>query len=424
MAKTPKILSSILAVCLCWPGVHASVAQGDAGAWRTRAPLPTPRQEMPHVVLGGKVYVPGGIDAERLGTDVVEVYDPTADAWTSAAPLPLAMHHLAAAAVDGKLYVLGGYQGNGFSPTNRVFAYDPAADAWEEKAPMPTARGAHVAVAYVGKIYVVGGASFSEARALNEVYDPATDTWATLAPMPTAREHLSAALVDSLIYVAGGRVSVGFGLENLRSLEAYSPATDTWHTLAPMPTARGGLAAAAAGGRLYVFGGETFEDFADVFSEAEEYDPAVAAWRPVAPMPLPRHGIGAATYAGEIYIIGGGPVAGFSTTGVNSVFTPPEPLSTAVDEAGAPGVDFYLGQNFPNPVAGTTTIRFRIPAAAHARLTVYDVLGRRVETLWDRPAAPGVHEATWAAGRHPGGVYLYHLQAAGRTATGRLTVVR
>ena len=42
-------------------------AQGDVGSWTTRAAMPTPRQEMPHVVLNGRVYVPAGIDAARPG---------------------------------------------------------------------------------------------------------------------------------------------------------------------------------------------------------------------------------------------------------------------------------------------------------------------------------------------------------------------
>jgi N-acetylneuraminic acid mutarotase len=379
---------------------------------------------MPHVVLGGKVYVPGGIDADRKGSDLMEVYDPDTDTWSTAAALPLKMHHLGAAAVDGKLYVLGGYQGDGFGVSNRVFAYDPSTDAWLEKASMPSDRGAHAAVAYGGKIYAIGGARFSEAQAANEVYDPSTDTWTALAPMPTAREHLAAALVDTLIYVVGGRSNEGFGLENRRTLEAYDPSTDSWTTLASMPTARGGLTAAAAGGRLYVFGGEAFGEFTGVFSETEEYDPATGSWRSVAAMPLPRHGIGAAAYAGEIYIIGGGPVAGYGTTDVNSVFTPPEPLSTAVGEAGIPEGDVQLHQNFPNPVDGATTIRFVVPGAAHVRLAVFDLLGREVAGLSDGPAAPALHAPTWPAGRNPGRVTQYYLDAGGRVVSRRMLLVR
>ncbi len=57
------------------------------GRWVSRASLPTPRQEMPHAVLDGKIYVPGGIDQNRNGSTVVEVYTPATNSWSVAAPL-------------------------------------------------------------------------------------------------------------------------------------------------------------------------------------------------------------------------------------------------------------------------------------------------------------------------------------------------
>jgi hypothetical protein len=52
--------------------------------------------------------------------------------------------------------------------------------------------------------------------------------WSEGAPMPTARSEMPAALLDGLIYVPGG-----FGGE--QALEAYDPAADRWHILAPCP---------------------------------------------------------------------------------------------------------------------------------------------------------------------------------------------
>ena len=46
--------------------------------------------------------------------------------------------------------------------------------------------------------------------------------------------------------VLGGRWG---DVGNVDLFEAYDPLTDTWRTLPPMPTRRGGLAAAALGGR-------------------------------------------------------------------------------------------------------------------------------------------------------------------------------
>ncbi len=421
--KTQRCLLVGAVVLLGWLGAIPARAQEDRGVWSKRAPLPTPRQEVPHVVLDGKVYVPGGIDAQRQGTRVVEVYDPATDTWTTTAPLPLPLHHLGAAAVRGKLYVLGGYQGNTFVPTSRVFAYDPATDTWAERTPMPTARGAHAAVAFEDEIYVFGGAAGGLAVGIHQVYDPEADAWSARAAMPTPSEHLAAARLDSLIYVVGGRAFEDGSLTNLRDLQVYRPRTDTWQRLALMPTARGGLAAAAASGRLYVFGGETFEGGGGVFPENEAYDPATDTWQTMAPMPVPRHGIGAATVDGAIYVIGGGPVAGFSTSAENSVFVPP-PTPTAYEADALLPERAALYPNFPNPFRSVTTIRFAVPVATEASLTVYDVLGRAVATLLEGRVAPGVHAVRWEARRQPGGVYLCRLWAGRHVAIRPLTLLR
>jgi photosystem II stability/assembly factor-like uncharacterized protein/N-acetylneuraminic acid mutarotase len=305
------ILHVLLIVSLC-TDVHA---QSDSlGRWFTRAPLPTPRQEIPHAVLNGRIYVPGGLAAGGVGSRVVEVFDPAANSWSTIAQLPEPLHHLGFTAANGRLYTIGGYMGSTFTPTNRVYEYLPDSNLWRQKASMPTARGAHVALTFGGKIYAIGGieAGVGVSRR-NDEYDPVTDSWQTRTMIPTAREHLAGAVIDTLIYIVGGRV----GSSNRNTLEAYSPASNTWYTRATMPTARGGLAAATMNGRMYVFGGE----IPGVYEQNEEYNPATNAWRTMAPMPTPRHGIGAATVGDSIFIIGGATVQGFGVSDANEVFT-------------------------------------------------------------------------------------------------------
>ena len=397
-----------------------ALAQTDLGRWITRAPLPTPRQEMPHVVLDGMIYVVGGILESRQATNVMEVYDPSRDLWSPAKALPVSMHHLGVAAANGKLYVLGGYFGNSFNEGNRVFEYDPATDGWKEKKPMPSPRGAHMAVTVDDKIYVIGGVASGAALGTNQMYDPATDTWQTMEPMPSPREHLAATAWNGRIYVIGGRMPTNVGLVNVPTLEVYDPATDTWESLQDMPTARGGLAAAALHDKIYVFGGEN----PGIFSQNEEYDPATDTWRTMEPMPEPRHGIGAVAVADTIFIIGGGPRAGFAVTDDNSSYVPPTPTPTAITaEAPLPdGVVVY--QNHPNPFSSRTTIRFAISRPAAVTLTIYDLLGRAVTTLIRGRLPAGEHQAAWHADGHPNGVYLYRLTTDGFATTKSLVVLR
>ena len=90
-----------------------------------------------------------------------------------------------------------------------------------------------------------------------------------------------------------------------------------------MPSARGGLAAAVSGGRLFVFGGEgNGLDPSGVFEQVEAYDPSTDSWSEQPPMPTPRHGIGAASLDGFIHIPGGATEEGFGVSAVHEVFEP------------------------------------------------------------------------------------------------------
>lgn len=387
---------------------------GNVGDWMQAAPLPTPRQEMPLATLDGKIYVLGGILTDRTGTNLVEIYDPSSNSWMSGPNLPENIHHLGAVVAEGRLFIVGGYLNNGFSPSERVYELEPSVDLWISKSSMPGPRGAHATVACQGKIYALGGTDRAgRAVRTNEVYDPASDIWQTLSPMPSPREHLAAAVIDTLIYVIGGRYPQGGQLTNVSTLEAYSPATDTWHELTPMPTPRGGLAAAAMNDFLYVLGGEFFFGSTGVYAENEEYDPLSDSWRQVAPLPTPRHGMSAVVHDDQLYVIGGGPVAGYGVIGANEVFAF-EPLTYVAEEEVAfqPAL-FTLHQNYPNPFNPHTTIPFDLAIAAHVTLTIYDASGLEMATLVNAHLAAGSHQVSWDAAAWPSGTYFCELHVDG-----------
>jgi len=88
-----------------------------------------------------------------------------------------------------------------------------------------------------------------------------------------------------------------------------------------MPSRRGGLVAASAGGSIFVFGGESPEG---TFGNNEQYFPSNDTWRVRQRMPTPRHGLAAVTVESSIYVIGGGPRPGFYFSSANEVFSPLE----------------------------------------------------------------------------------------------------
>ncbi len=114
---------------------------------------------------------------------------------------------------------------------------------------MPTPRYAiAVAAPTDGRIDALGGTTGGQAfQSIVEAYTPSTNSWATVAPMSTARAWFAAATTkrDGRVHVFGGEDPAG-GFKALTTADAYDPSTNTWAALAPMPTARLNFAAAWA----------------------------------------------------------------------------------------------------------------------------------------------------------------------------------
>jgi VCBS repeat-containing protein len=84
-----------------------------------------------------------------------------------------------------------------------------------------------------------------------------------------------------------------------------------------------------------------------------------------------------------------------------------------------------LRPNYPNPFRRTTTIEYSLPSAQDVRLVVYDVLGRRVETIVDGRQEAGFHTLQWDGGRSlASGMYFARLVAGSTTKTERLVIIR
>jgi len=108
--------------------------------------------------------------------------------------------------------------------------------------------------------------------------------------------------------------------QNIPVTEIYDPRADAWTRGAPIPTPRSGIAAAALGNLIYVFGGELGR--ATTYPENEAYGLASNTWTAKAPLPTPRHGLAAVAVQNRIYVISGGPRPGGSYSNVNEVYFP------------------------------------------------------------------------------------------------------
>ena len=281
--------------------VRAEPSAGGRGAWRTLAPSSRDRQEVAYVQVDGIFYLAGG------GT-LHEAYDPAKNAWRTLAPLPANLDHIQSVSVDGLIYYIGGLSGWPGPNVNTVYIYNPKTNTFRQGAPMPTGRGrgAGGVAVYGGKIYYAGGLnggrSGAKAVAWFDVYDPAQNRWQRLPNMPRVRDHFQAAVVDGTFYAIGGRdKDIN---KTTAAVDAYDFSKGTWSTLPTrLPTERGGFATAVLGREILVIGGE---GGGKAHNEVEAYNPATNTWRTLTPLPTARHGVQAAVCNGGVYIAAGG----------------------------------------------------------------------------------------------------------------------
>ncbi|MBN1347769.1 T9SS type A sorting domain-containing protein, partial [candidate division KSB1 bacterium] len=91
--------------------------------------------------------------------------------------------------------------------------------------------------------------------------------------------------------------------------------------------------------------------------------------------------------------------------------------------------EFELAQNYPNPFNPTTQIRFAVPEAQHVKITVYNVLGKKVTTLADKKVAAGRHSVRWDGTNEFGiqvatGIYYYKLEADNFTKIRKMLLLK
>jgi hypothetical protein len=180
---------------------------GDQG-WREIAPMPAPRSQGAAVAIGGRIYIVGGAQGDRLVSPTY-VYDTAADRWTTAAPLPTPRDHVAAAALDGRVCAVGGRKLSLLQNLAVFECYDPAADAWKTMPDAPTSRGGLGAATIGSRMFVAGGeqplGTFREV----DIFDSGTGKWTRGPDLPTSRHGLGVVAVASTLYVLSGGPTPG-----------------------------------------------------------------------------------------------------------------------------------------------------------------------------------------------------------------------
>lgn len=275
------------------------------GHWTELPPLGRPRAAATAAVVGDRIVITGGVDAEGRLLATTEIFDGTS--WKSGAPIPTPRQLLAGASDGTRVYAIGGT--TGATESGAVEAYDPMTDAWTAMAPLPQPRSDSGVAVTDGRLVVVGGASAGVASkdvvALDLSAKDRAGTWSELPGMAIGRRGPSVAAVGKTVYAIGGMTADGQLTASAESLKLPprrpAPAAQ-WRRLPDAPSERLMMAWTVLDDEIWIAGGI---HHGETLQTVETFNPRTGQWRNQPPLPVGLHHATAVTYRGEVVVIGG-----------------------------------------------------------------------------------------------------------------------
>jgi non-specific serine/threonine protein kinase len=267
-------------------------------AWQPITNLPFRRQYAASTVVGGKVWLFGGI-AVKTSSTTTKSFDPASNRWSTGPGLPVPLHHFSAVTYKGEAVVIGGFiPGDELTSGQSDGVYALRNGTWERLPSLHHARAAAAAAVVGDKIVVVGGQANGKLVPQTEVFDGTR--WTDKADLPTPREHLGAASDGRYLYAVGGRALSAD--KNSGALERYDPQDNRWTKLESMPEPNGSVGVTYAGGRIVTVGGEGTTTVSDsVFG----YDIKGDKWSKLPSLATAVHGPAVTAAGTTVYAIGG-----------------------------------------------------------------------------------------------------------------------
>lgn len=86
--------------------------------------------------------------------------------------------------------------------------------------------------------------------------------------------------------------------------------------------------------------------------------------------------------------------------------------------------EFQLTQNYPNPFNSITTISFTLTRPDYIKLELFDVLGRKIQTIFEGFIKEGKYVIDFKADNLVSGIYIYSLSAGNKTQTRKMIVLK
>ena len=91
--------------------------------------------------------------------------------------------------------------------------------------------------------------------------------------------------------------------------------------------------------------------------------------------------------------------------------------------------EFELHGNYPNPFNPSTNIKFSTEKFSDVSVTIYSLLGQKIQTVHSGELSPGTYNIMWYGvdsdnNRVPSGVYFYEVKSDNRVLRGKMLLLK
>ncbi len=386
-----------------------------ANDWQTATSLNTPRHGASAVELDGFIYVLGGATTGGAILNSVERFNPATGIWEDNVVPSFEKPRLDAAAIvyEGSIYLMGGLNHEG-EVTKDVEVYLPSQNTWIESGEMRRERRGHSAFIVNDSICVLGGIR-DNGEFVSEIewYNAPEERWeeaeSNIAE-PIFKPFGGAA--NNSVFLLGGIVNFPVNKVNIGMVN--SDWQFNWNSGAPLQVARGNGASTVFGDSILMIGGITSTSAAT--NLVEIYNMQTDSIETLPPLPTARIGAVAVTISDTVYVIGGYESDPNQPGDVVEQY-PLKPLvSIASPNDGILPQEFAQIKGFPNPFNGVIQLEIQIPRRGSNELIIYDIRGKKIQTLHSGALAAGRHFFQWTAQNEAGlpvatGIYLAVLKS-------------
>ena len=411
------------------------------GEWQIVSEMPLPVKGGQAIVKDSLIYIIGGYtDSTFAPTNSIQVFNPRQNSWDILENvLSTGRYGLSAANYRHEMLFFGGASGN-----------DSSLNMWNFKDPVYTYesdenfnREFAAAQVYENDLYIFGGHSltfdYTDSTKLPYIvkYNIPTSTFSDLNELAVTTYPFNQNPVQQMSVLLGENIFILGGALNgvLADIHRFNIPAQSWEALDMnlLNERAAGAAVQTRENTFAVIGG--YNESAEAVATAEEIiDPGFGYYEqnPLPELNVARSELMAAFFDTSIYVFGGKGILGNCLSSVERLKIEAQATPVMENSPEAPG-QIQLYANYPNPFNSNTVISYHVEtihesslreSSLHVELTVYNVLGQKVQTLVDEPQQAGEHAVIFYAQNLPSGIYFYRLKIGAFEQIRKMALVR